>query len=182
MISVRSAGRVSVCGQNLNFAIFSDTINTINVKLCIMVVQIELYQFILLSVTFVVFQGLESQGCHLSSFCYLLSCFSAKSYYSFCLFFFFFPACWPILLIFFLPENSSTFFVKMCVCVCLCVSVCVCVCMAPVQQLGEVSLSVVCAACCYMALEFGLTHLCNIEKNCFGPFLFLNPLKKKIWY
>ena len=31
--------------------------------------------------------------------------------------------------------------------------------MAPVQQLGEVSWSVVCAACCHMALVFAVMHL-----------------------
>ena len=34
--------------------------------------------------------------------------------------------------------------------------------MAPVQQLGEVSWSVVCAACCPMALVFAVMHLYNI--------------------
>ena len=31
--------------------------------------------------------------------------------------------------------------------------------MTPVQQLGEVSWSVVCAACCHMALVFAVMHL-----------------------
>ena len=53
----RPAGRVSVCGKNLNFASFSDTINMINVQLCVMVVLIELYPFIPLSVTLIIFQG-----------------------------------------------------------------------------------------------------------------------------
>ena len=35
-------------------------------------------------------------------------------------------------------------------------------CMAPVQQLGEVSWSVVCAACCHMALVFAVMHLYTI--------------------
>ena len=56
MFSVRPDG-VSVCGKNFNVAIFSDTINMINVKLCMMVVLIEFYPFILLPVTFVVFQS-----------------------------------------------------------------------------------------------------------------------------
>ena len=34
--------------------------------------------------------------------------------------------------------------------------------MAPVKQLGEVSWSVVCAACCQMALVFAIMHLYNI--------------------
>ena len=35
-------------------------------------------------------------------------------------------------------------------------------CMAPVLQLGEVSWSVVCAACCHMTLVFAIMHLYNI--------------------
>ena len=34
--------------------------------------------------------------------------------------------------------------------------------MAPVQQLGEDSWSVVCAACCHMTLVFAVMHLYNI--------------------
>ena len=34
--------------------------------------------------------------------------------------------------------------------------------MAPVQQLGEVSWLVVCAACCHMTLVFAVMHLYNI--------------------
>ena len=37
--------------------------------------------------------------------------------------------------------------------------------MAPVQQLGEVSWSVVCAACCHMALVFAVMYLYNIFYN-----------------
>ena len=57
MISVRPAGRASVCGKKINIAIFLDTINMMNVKLCTMVVLIELYLFIPLLVTLIVFQG-----------------------------------------------------------------------------------------------------------------------------
>ena len=57
MSCVRPAGRLSGCGKNFNVAIFSDTINIINVKLCMMIVLIELYPFIILSVTLIVFQG-----------------------------------------------------------------------------------------------------------------------------
>ena len=60
MIIIRPAGRVTVCGKNLNVAIFLDTINMINVKLCIMVVLTGFYPFILLSVTLIVFQGHSS--------------------------------------------------------------------------------------------------------------------------
>ena len=45
----------SLCGKNLNDAVFLDTINMINVKLCVMVVLIELYPFIPLTVTLIVF-------------------------------------------------------------------------------------------------------------------------------
>ena len=44
MISVRPASWVIVWhGKNFNVAIFLDTINVINVKLCLMVLLIELY-------------------------------------------------------------------------------------------------------------------------------------------
>ena len=46
--------------RTFNVVIFSDTINMINVKLCMMVVLIELYPSIPLSVTLVVFQGYGS--------------------------------------------------------------------------------------------------------------------------
>ncbi|WP_419650335.1 hypothetical protein, partial [Thiolapillus sp.] len=35
-------------------------------------------------------------------------------------------------------------------------------CMAPIQQLGEVSWYVMCAACCHMALVFAVMHLYEI--------------------
>ena len=38
MISVRPAGRVSVCGKNFNVTIFSDTINMINVIIIIIII------------------------------------------------------------------------------------------------------------------------------------------------
>ena len=46
--------------QNFNIVIFSDTINVLNVKLCMMVELIEFYPFIPLSVTLMVFQGHSS--------------------------------------------------------------------------------------------------------------------------
>ena len=55
MISVTPADLLFVCGKNFNVAIFSDTINMINVKSCMMVVLLELYTFIPLSVTLIVF-------------------------------------------------------------------------------------------------------------------------------
>ena len=50
MISVRPADRASGRVKNINAAIFSDTVNVINVKHCIMVLRIELYLFTPLSV------------------------------------------------------------------------------------------------------------------------------------
>ena len=94
---------------------------------------------------------LESQGCHLIPLYYLLSCSSSWSYYSFCLIFLFFlPACpfsWTFSRKFFqyFSLRDRLF------------------CMAPVQQLGEVSWSVVCA----------VMHLCFFKFYCFCPF-FLN--------
>ena len=55
MISVRPASWVSLRGKNFNVVIFSDT----PIKLCMMVVLIELYLFMPLSVTLIVFQGLS---------------------------------------------------------------------------------------------------------------------------
>ena len=43
--------------KNFNIVIFSDTINVINVKFCMMVLHTDLYLFILLSVTLTIFQG-----------------------------------------------------------------------------------------------------------------------------
>ena len=55
MISVRLTGQPSICmWQKLNVVIFSDTINVMNIKLCIMGVLTELYPFIPLSVTLIV--------------------------------------------------------------------------------------------------------------------------------
>ena len=50
--------------------------------------------------------------------------------------------------------------------------------MAPVQQLGEVSWLVVCAACCHMTLVFAIMRLCIFFKYNFSlllsiPFLYL---------
>ena len=92
---------------------------------------------------------LESQGCHLIPLCYFLSCSTAQSCYSFCLIFF--SACQSILLNFFqkilqyFSLRDRLFF-----------------CMASVQEFGEDSWSVVCAACCRMTLVFAAMHLYNI--------------------
>ena len=48
-------GQVSGLVKNFNFEIYSDTIILINVKLCITVLLIEPYLFILLSVTLTIF-------------------------------------------------------------------------------------------------------------------------------
>ena len=95
---------------------------------------------------------LGSQGCHLIPLYYLLSCFcfSAQPGYFFCLIFF--PACWPILLILF-HKIQQYFLLRDRL-----------FCTAPVQQLGEVSWSVVCAACCHMAPVFAVMHLYNSKK------------------
>ena len=54
MICVRPAGR----GQTINIAIFlSETVNEISVRLCIMVLLIELFVLKALSVTLTIFQG-----------------------------------------------------------------------------------------------------------------------------
>ena len=48
------------CGKNFNVAVFSDTMNVINFKLCMMVLLIELYLFIPLSVILTIFHGRSS--------------------------------------------------------------------------------------------------------------------------
>ena len=50
-------GQVSELAENFNIGIYSDTINVINVKLSMMVLLIELYLIIPLSVTLSIFQG-----------------------------------------------------------------------------------------------------------------------------
>ena len=57
MISVSLASRLSVCGKNCHVAIFLDTTNTKLVKLCMVVALVELFPFIPLSVTLIVFRG-----------------------------------------------------------------------------------------------------------------------------
>ena len=64
MISVKLDGRsarpLPVCGKNFERCIFSRTLNLINIKLCMMVVLIELYPFIPLSVPLILFYGHSS--------------------------------------------------------------------------------------------------------------------------
>ena len=45
-------------------------------------------------------------------------------------------------------------------------------CMALVEQLGDNSWWVVCAACCHMVLVFTIMHLYNVNKQLCCPFLF----------
>ena len=49
--------QVSGLVKNFNIEIFSDTINVINVKRCMMVLLIELHVFIPLSVTWTIFES-----------------------------------------------------------------------------------------------------------------------------
>ena len=51
------AGPLFCSGKNFNIAIFVDTIDIINVKFCMMVLLIEFYPFIPLSVTFIIVQS-----------------------------------------------------------------------------------------------------------------------------
>ena len=57
MINMFFVSQVSGLVENLNIAIYSDNINVINIKLCMMVLLTELYLFIPLSVTLTIFQG-----------------------------------------------------------------------------------------------------------------------------
>ena len=50
-------GQVSALVQNINIEIYPDTINVINIKLYMMVLLVELYLFIPLSVTLTIFLG-----------------------------------------------------------------------------------------------------------------------------
>ena len=57
----RTSGQVIVRrGKDFNITIFLDTINVINVKLCMVVLHTELYLFIPLLVTLTIFQGHSS--------------------------------------------------------------------------------------------------------------------------
>ena len=51
------AGQVSGLLENFNIKIYPDTINVINVNLCMMLVLIELYVLMPLSMTLTIFQG-----------------------------------------------------------------------------------------------------------------------------
>ena len=55
IINIFFVGQVSGLVKNINIGIYSDTINMINVKLCMMVPLIELYLFMPLSVTLTIF-------------------------------------------------------------------------------------------------------------------------------
>ena len=56
----RLAAQLPIRGKNSNVAVFLDTLSMINVKFCLMVVPIELYPFMPLSVTFIAHQGHSS--------------------------------------------------------------------------------------------------------------------------
>ena len=57
MINMFFIGQVFGLVENFNIGTYSDTINVINVKLCMMVLLIELYLFISLSVALTIFKG-----------------------------------------------------------------------------------------------------------------------------
>ena len=112
---------------------------------------------------------LESQGCHLIPLCSLLS-----PLLFFCLVLLRFLSLFCLLVHFpeLFPENSSIFFVKRYAFFYL----------APVQQQGEVSWFVVCAAFCDMTLVFAVMHLYTL--SVFFVLLLSIPFLYflKIWY
>ena len=57
IINMFFVGQMSRLVENMNIEIYSDTINVINVKLCMIVLLIELYLFIPLSVTLTIFRN-----------------------------------------------------------------------------------------------------------------------------
>ena len=57
IINTFLVSQVSGFVENVNTGIFSDNIDVINLKLCMMAILIELYLFISLSVTITIFQG-----------------------------------------------------------------------------------------------------------------------------
>ena len=57
VINMVLVGQVSELVENINIEIYSGTINVINLKLCMMVLFIELYLFIPLSVTLTIFHA-----------------------------------------------------------------------------------------------------------------------------
>ena len=57
IISMFFMGQVPGLVKNFNIEIYSDTINVINVKFCLMEPLAEHYLFISLSVTLTIFQG-----------------------------------------------------------------------------------------------------------------------------
>ena len=64
MVSIRpTACWLSGVAKKINIVIFSDTINVINVKLCMMLLLIELYLFILFSVMLTVELISRTQQC-----------------------------------------------------------------------------------------------------------------------
>ena len=62
IINMFFLGQLSGLVINFNIGIYSDTLTVINVKLCMMVLLIELYLFIPFSVTLTIFQGHSNVG------------------------------------------------------------------------------------------------------------------------
>ena len=60
IINIFLAGQVSGIVKNFNMGIFSDTINVMNVKLCMVVLLFELCLFIAFSETLTILQGHSS--------------------------------------------------------------------------------------------------------------------------
>ena len=59
IINTILVGQMSECVKNFD-SVFSNTINIINLRLCMMVLTVELYMFISLSVTMTIFQAHRS--------------------------------------------------------------------------------------------------------------------------
>ena len=57
MINMFFVGQMSELVENFNIGIYSDTMIVINIKLCMMVLLIKLYLFILFAMTSTIFQG-----------------------------------------------------------------------------------------------------------------------------
>ena len=56
IINMYFVNQMSGLVRNFNIVIYSDTINVVNVKLCMMVILIELYLFLPLPVTLTIFE------------------------------------------------------------------------------------------------------------------------------
>ena len=65
IINMFLLSQVSGLVEIINTWIFSDTINVVNVKLCMMILLIELHLFIPPSMTLTIFQGHSTEQCWL---------------------------------------------------------------------------------------------------------------------